>query len=332
MDRHTLPAIHCLMTSKSQDLYKSILENLNLNVPDFQPSATMSDWEPAPRNAFKQVYPNIKLYGCWFHFTQRIWMKSQKLGLSESFRSNPEVTKYIKQLMAIPFLPPSLISPTFSFLQMPSLESPQMLQLKKLNTYFKKRWLNQVSPEELSIFDITISTNNSAESYHAKLKAIIKTSHPRIWTFINTLNEIIQDVDNDIGRLSQGREITRARKKKYIRNDEFRSISKHKLSEGVYSPWQFIQAISSTIGNIKIVENFALSDTEYSDEEDTSNTDQSLENICVVCLSHRTSTWLFMPCKHANCCTECSNIIEELGQPCPLCRSVIQTRFEIFTN
>ena len=41
------------MTSKSQDLYKSILENLNLNVPDFQPSATMSDWEPAPRNAFK---------------------------------------------------------------------------------------------------------------------------------------------------------------------------------------------------------------------------------------------------------------------------------------
>ena len=74
-----------------------------LNVPDFQPSATMSDWEPAPRKAFKQVYPNIKLYGCWFHFTQRIWMKSHKLGLSESFRSNPEVTKYIKQLMAIPF-------------------------------------------------------------------------------------------------------------------------------------------------------------------------------------------------------------------------------------
>ena len=56
VDRHTLPARHCLMTSKSQDIYKSILENLNLNVPDYQPSATMSDWEPAPsRNAFKQV-------------------------------------------------------------------------------------------------------------------------------------------------------------------------------------------------------------------------------------------------------------------------------------
>ena len=78
----------------------------------------------------------------------------------------------------------------------------------------------QISTEEPSIFDTTISTNNSAESYHSKLKAIVKTSHPRIWTFITTLNEIIQDVDNDIGRLSQGREITRARKKKDIRNDE----------------------------------------------------------------------------------------------------------------
>ena len=74
--RHTLPAIHCLMTSKTQDLYRSILENSRLNV---QLSSA-----------------DIKLYGCWFHFTQRIWLKTQKLGLSDSFESNPEVTKYIR--------------------------------------------------------------------------------------------------------------------------------------------------------------------------------------------------------------------------------------------
>ena len=259
--RHSLAAIHCLMTSKSQELYSMILENLVINVPNFLPSASMSDWEPAARNAFKQVYPNIKLHGCWFHFTQRIWIKVQKLGLSESFRNNPEVRKYVRQLMAIPFLPAALIIPTYRFLHLPSPKNPDTLnKLEKPNKYFLKRWLTQIKPEELSLSDITISTNNSAESYHSKLKSIVKTSHPRIWSFIATLNQIIQDVDNDIGRLCQGREISRARKKKDIRNDDLRRLSKQKLSVGECSPWEFLQAISYTIGNIKTQNNPSESD------------------------------------------------------------------------
>ena len=69
VDRHTLPAIHCLMTGKSQNLYQAILENINVNIPIFQPSSSMSDWEPAARIAFRNVYPQMKVYGCWFHFT-----------------------------------------------------------------------------------------------------------------------------------------------------------------------------------------------------------------------------------------------------------------------
>ena len=32
---------------------------------------------------FKEVFPHIKVYGCWFHFTQRIWMKTSKLALGQ---------------------------------------------------------------------------------------------------------------------------------------------------------------------------------------------------------------------------------------------------------
>ena len=67
--RHTLPAIHCLMTAKSQNLYQAVLENISVNIPLFQPSSTMSDWEPPPRNAFRNVYPQMKVYGCWFHYS-----------------------------------------------------------------------------------------------------------------------------------------------------------------------------------------------------------------------------------------------------------------------
>ena len=87
--------------------------------------------------------------------------------------------------MAIPFLPASLISPTFNLIttpNVPTLDSSVGLKLEKLKKY-KKYWLTHISPEELSIFEVSISSNNGAESYHAKLKARIRSSCPRIWTF-----------------------------------------------------------------------------------------------------------------------------------------------------
>ena len=125
----------------------------------------MSDWEPAARNAMKKALPNSELYGCWFHFTQRIWAKTQNVGLAQEFRNNQDIECYIKQLMAIPYLPSSLINPTYTCLQMPSLDTsdPNMIKLQKLKKYFKKRWLSQIEPGELSVYNLNIATNNAAE-------------------------------------------------------------------------------------------------------------------------------------------------------------------------
>ena len=61
---------------------------------------------------------------------------------------------------------------------------------------------------------------------------------------METLNDIIQDTDNDIGRLQMGIEISRLRKRGNINNSEHRSICKQKLSCGEYNPMEFIKAIS----------------------------------------------------------------------------------------
>ena len=143
--RHTLPAIHCLLTGKNQRLYQAILETISENIPHFRPLASMSDWEDASRNAFRETYPQVKIYGCWFHFTQRIWAKTQKLGLVEGYRNKREIEKYIKQLMSIPFLPAALIIPTFNYLQVP--ENSERIKLEKLKKYFQRRWIERISPE-----------------------------------------------------------------------------------------------------------------------------------------------------------------------------------------
>ena len=114
---------------KSRSL-SSYLENISVNIPLFQPSSSMSEWEPAARIVFRHVYPQMKVYRCWFHFTQRNWMKTQKVGLCNSFRDSHEVATFVRQLMAMPFLPASLITPTYNFLQLPTLENPEMIKSK----------------------------------------------------------------------------------------------------------------------------------------------------------------------------------------------------------
>ena len=79
----------------------------------------------------------------------------------------------------------------------------ESVKLNKLLKYFQKRWLNQIDSVELSTYDSDVTTNNGAESYHAKFKAIIKTAHPRIYTFVSILNDIIGDTNNESGKLQQ---------------------------------------------------------------------------------------------------------------------------------
>ena len=50
-----------------------------------------------------------RLYGCWFHFTQAIWKHIQKYGLDSSYRHVTDLESFLRQLMAIPFLPGDLI-------------------------------------------------------------------------------------------------------------------------------------------------------------------------------------------------------------------------------
>ena len=173
----------------------------------------MSDWEQAARNAFRRVYPGIRLDGCWFHYTQAIWRKTQKCGLASTSRGNSELGSFVKKIMAIPFLPADLIPPTYSLLQIPALQHSKTTKTETFLNYYKKQWLTKISPEKLSIFNLENVTNNAAESYHGKLKTIVKSNHPRIWNFMTAINDIIADYDNEMARLQQGREITGSSKR-----------------------------------------------------------------------------------------------------------------------
>ena len=104
-----------------------------------------------------------------------------------------------------------------------------------------------------------------------------------------TLNQIIQDTDNDIGRSQQALEITRPRKKKDVQNFARRK----NFERGEYNPWEYLKAISHTIGRMNTNFKVLPSDFEESDEEDISTPTPREENKCVVCLESRNATRIF---------------------------------------
>ena len=145
---------------------------------------------------------------------------------------------------------------------------------------------------------------------------------------MSALNNVIQDTDNDIGRLRLGKDISRARKKAHLRNDDLRRTYKEKLRSGLLDSLEFIHKISHTIG--KIHDKVSL-------QEDISNESEGedveiAEKACVVCFLQRVTTWIFMPCRHANFCGDCSDRLRGLEQTCPICRTQIEDSFQIFTS
>ena len=184
--RYVLPAFHCLLTCKSEDIYTATLLRIKQLAPQLSPSSAMSDWEPAARNAIKTAYPSISLYGCWFHHNQAVWKKINKLGLVLEYHANNNFKHFLKSVMTLPMLPSEDITPTFDFLSSTfvSFTLNENIQIEKFKRYYKQQWLTRIGPSQLSVFTSKSTTNNGAESYHAKIGNIFKCNHPNIWVFL----------------------------------------------------------------------------------------------------------------------------------------------------
>ena len=145
------------------------------------------------------------------------------------------------------------------------------------------------------------------------------------------MNNVIEGTDNDVDRIRLGKTISRPTNKKYILKSKQRGEYKQKLQDGIFTPLQYLAAITRTIATSSILSlETQLSD--ISDDDDDNGDDDEItvnQGICTVCRGPRIETWIFMPCRHATFCTTCNNTIEELDQSCLLCRCRIESRFQI---
>ena len=95
------------------------------------------------------------------------YFKVQELGLQTAYSGDDAVYRYIRKIMALPFLPYLEILPMFVRLE----AQAQTEQLRSLVEYVRRQWIeSQVfTPRNWCVYKQPIRTNNDLEGWHNAL-------------------------------------------------------------------------------------------------------------------------------------------------------------------
>lgn len=75
----------------------------------------LSDYEVPLRTAAKEIFPNARLVGCYFHFARAVFKKFKHMGLCKA--EDQKIRMAIKMAMNIPLLPQKYISTGFDIVR-----------------------------------------------------------------------------------------------------------------------------------------------------------------------------------------------------------------------
>ena len=317
---------------KTEKLYSSAILAITELIPNFNPIFAIGDFELAPRKALEDIFPSITIIGCWFHFTKTIYEKFENW-LVKIIKTNKTFKKWIRNLMALPFLPEEEIRSTYISLELPLLgllDSEKEL-VKLFISYFNRTWIN--GNVNLSVFYYEKATNNGAESYHKFLKSYFKTPHSKIWKFMATLNNVITDYDLELQRLLEVHETTRGPISKTQCKTARRNEYKEKYLNNTFSALEFLDSITQTIGHgnlyseattIPVINDFF--DVSV-DEGEEINCDR-----CHVCILPRSQNFALLHDQyvHGGFCEICASRLLKTQANCPICRDKIKGVLQIF--
>jgi len=117
--------------------------------------------------ALGQEFPHVAIMGCVFHWTQAVWRKTQDLGLRRAYMERDAVYRFVRKLLALPFLPHEHIRPTFDILRGQVTAEP----LVELTNYIATTWMDSTiwPVSSWSVYNHPIRTNNDVEGWHRRL-------------------------------------------------------------------------------------------------------------------------------------------------------------------
>ncbi|XP_071177801.1 uncharacterized protein [Mytilus edulis] len=192
VDEVMYPLVFRLLLNKSEQTYDRLFNLLKTacqqHHPQLAPQIFFTDFEIAIRNSAQRAFANITLRGCFFHFTQCIWRKTQNLGLATAYKNNEDLRLLVRRAAVLPLVPPQLVEDVW----FTALEDAEEFAINTtaFADYVTEYWVEGYNRQHWNHFSNEgPRTNNHLEGWHSKLKKHVNHAHPNIYILIEILKK-----------------------------------------------------------------------------------------------------------------------------------------------
>ena len=139
------------------------------------------------------MFDGVSIRGCAFHWAKAVQGKAKQLKVPAAVRQDEKLSRTVKRLQHLQFLPASHIPEAFRNLEEKSWRCDADHPLRSFVDYMKRQWIQSVTfpPSSWSQFGVQTRTNNDLEGWHRALNASVGP-RPHLYGFLQKISKEVE--------------------------------------------------------------------------------------------------------------------------------------------
>lgn len=172
-----MPLIYVLLSDRTKETYFKMFRIIKSQIPEWEPTLFITDFEEAVIQAFKKLFPNAEHQGCYYHCTNTLWRKAKSFKLTRK-RKN----RVVGLCCVLPLLPKDCIMDGFHYIVSQIDDIEDKSDLEKF-IQFKRQ-------DSWNVFGRRHRTTNYTEGWHRAINGMFKTRPATIVQFLNNRRSV----------------------------------------------------------------------------------------------------------------------------------------------